>query len=628
LPSNTTSLNDRQSLNSELLSCIQKLPDQPGVYRMLNEHGRIIYVGKAINLKKRVSQYFQKNQTHPKTQALVQHIHSIDVTLTHNETEALLLESHLIKTHQPKYNILLRDDKSYPYLVIDTTHPFPSLTIHRSKHQPKHGLSFGPFPNAHAIHETLQFLQKCFKIRSCRDAQFANRSRPCMQYEIKRCGAPCTAYITQEAYQQSLQQCIQFLTGESKKLQEQLMQRMDEAIQNLAFEEAARLRDLLQQLRRLQQTQAIVHHTEDSDVIVIQAFPPYALEHVEIRQGHILNHQAYFPKLSDALFENDAFSPSEIWQTIFDAFFREHYFEQPQRIPFQIITQDIMQDEQRQTYDRLFKSMAKHECRIITHARGVQQNWLEFAMKNLHLHLEQKIQPTVRFQQRWQALNHELQAPDDLKRIHCFDVSHHQGQATVASCVSFTELGKETKHYRIYGIRKARAGDDYQALKEALDRHLDALKDNADDLPSLILIDGGKGQVHAAEEVLKKHSMTHIPLLGLCKGERRRACFDRVFSAQTQSFLNWDSTHPGLHVLQAIRDEAHRFAIQTSRKKRNQSLISSSLEAIDGIGPVKRQRLLQHFGGLQDLKKATYEELLQVPGMSPILAERVLKHLK
>lgn len=624
MQSNTESLNAPLMPDTALIQYVQSLTNEPGVYRMLDEHGVILYVGKAVQLKKRVSQYFQKNQTHPKTQALMRRVKSIEVTVTRTETEALLLESNLIKSHHPKYNILLRDDKSYPYLIIDTTHPFPSMNICRLKHKSKKNKLFGPFPNSSAVHETLNVLQKCFKIRNCRDTTFASRSRPCLQYQIKRCTAPCTDLISQEAYAMNVQAAIQFLSGKSQALIETLTRKMEEASLHLDFEEAARVRDLMQQLRLIQQTQSIVQGEDDIDVIAIGLVHTkgiVCIEHVKIRKGNVLDNQAYFPRLP---FQDETMNLKEQWQAIFDAFMRFYYLEQPEHIPRYILTQDHLESSYIKTYETVLRQLKNHPCQIQTHLRGSAKGWMDFALNNLQLHLRQHFMQEDHFYAQIQALVENLKIPFPIKRLACFDVSHTQGQATVASCVVFTARGPEKSAYRQFTILSSKPGDDCAALREALMRYY--TKQERETLPEVLLIDGGKGQVHVAQEVLKQLHLEHICLLGITKGEGRKACYDRIYDAKLSQFHPFEPEDKALHFLQYLRNEAHRFAIQAHRKKRAKAQLHSSLESIEGIGAVRRKKLLQYFGGLQALMKASVHDISQVPGMNPTLATRIFNH--
>lgn len=608
---------------STLDTTIQQLTHDPGVYRMLDEHGTLLYVGKARDLKKRVSQYFQKNLTHPKTIALIQRIQSIEVTITRTEAEALLLESNLIKTFQPKYNILLRDDKTYPYILIDTSHTFPSMSLYRSKHKPKKGKVFGPFPNTSAVYETLNALQKCFKIRNCRDTTFASRTRPCLQYQIKRCSAPCTALIDQEGYARSIQHVIEFLSSKSNLLLEQLTHEMEKASRQFAFEQAAIIRDQIQQLRLIQQSQSMMHGDQDIDIIAITFSPTPAIEHVKVRNGNILSNQAYFPRLPSVTAVD---SPEEQWLAIFDAFFRFYYIDNPDAIPSRILTQPYLNQSSLPTYEVALKQLSQRACHIQTRPRGAAKGWMDFAMNNLDLHIKQHLSHLDKMGQRLESLKQRLNL-SSIERLECFDISHIQGHATIASCVVFNSFGPEKAAYRQFNIKNLKPGDDYAALDEAITRRFKRLILENQPQPDILLIDGGKGQVNIARAILEQLGLHQIKLLGITKGEGRKASFDRIYDAQSETFLPLAPEDEGLHFLQYLRDEAHRFAITAHRKKRGKEQLQSSLECIEGIGPKRRKALLTYFGGLQGLVKASLLEIMKVPGISPELAKRIFEHV-
>lgn len=602
---------------------LHNLTHEPGIYRMIDSQGTVLYVGKAIDLKKRVSQYFQKKLAHPKTQALVQQIVNVEVTVTRSETEALLLESNLIKTLRPKYNVLLRDDKTYPYLFIQTDHPFPSMSIYRGKQKPKSGKVFGPFPNTAAVHETLHTLQKCFKLRNCYDTTFASRTRPCLQYQIKRCTAPCTNYISKEAYHANVEKTIRFLQGKSDLVIEQLSNQLNEAVKQLEFEKAANLRDQIKQLRLVQQTQPIIHGKQDVDIIAVYTEENQAcVELVIIRQGHVIHNQAYFPTLPEQTLIEE--TKQTQWVNVFEAFIRFYYLEGHHSIPPLIITESTLPSNLINVYETLLSSLRKHPCHLQNKVRGPQKGWLDFAQNNLRHHVEQSFHQTNVYHQKFKALEQYLDLP--LKRLACFDVSHTHGEGTLASCVVFTREGPHKPSYRRFNIQGLIPGDDYGALRDALLRYFKRQLQEEKPLPDLLLIDGGKGQAHIAQAVLAELHINTVKLLSITKGEKRKACFDRIFEASTQQFLDLKADSPALHLLQQLRDEAHRFAIQGHRKKRASAQLASSLETIEGIGPRRRKALLQYFGGLSALKKAAYHELLQVPGISPVLAKRITAH--
>ncbi|MCX7115322.1 MAG: excinuclease ABC subunit UvrC [Gammaproteobacteria bacterium] len=628
----------------ELLDTLSSLPGGPGVYRMLDQKGTILYVGKALNLKKRVTQYFKKKVSHPKTQALVQRIHAIEVTLTRSETEALLLENTLIKENKPKYNILLRDDKTYPYLFIDTAHAFPSLGVFRRKQRPKTGKVFGPYPNTQAVHQTLNLLQKCFKLRNCKDSTLSSRSRPCLQYQIKRCTAPCTGLISQEAYAQSVKHAIGFLQGKSATVLTQLSEEMTQAVTRLAFEEAARIRDQIQQLRLIQQSQAMIQGERDVDLVAMDvSVALVGIEHVVIRQGRIIRNQSYFPTLPPQVAEEA--TPLQL-QALFEAFARFHYFEHPEDLPPVILIDPPLPAEFLQPYEQIFKQMTQHSCHLYAPSHKSEKGWLDFAKHNLQLHLAQRIKKANGFEAQFVRLQEMLStssrvqrgtpcslvevprcARDDveIQSIACFDISHTQGEAAIASCVVFTREGPQHSSYRRFSIEGITPGDDYAALRQAILKRYQRMNATDPALPDVVLIDGGKGQVNGVEPLFEQLQLS-VRVLGITKGLLRQARFDRIYDARSATFLLISTDDPGLHLLQQVRDEAHRFALSRHRVKRSQLHMASTLNQIEGIGPKKRKVLLQHFGGIQALARASYVALCGVPGISPRLAQRLMVH--
>lgn len=612
--------------NKKITDILLNLPDKPGVYRMLEENGTILYVGKARNLKKRVSQYFQKNLTHPKTKALIQRIDSIDITVTSTETEALLLENTLIKTHQPKYNILLRDDKTYPYLYINTTHPYPSLVVYRGKTKPRQGLFFGPYPNTFAVHQTLNILQKCFQLRHCHDTMFASRSRPCLQYQIKRCSAPCTDYISQQDYAKSLAQAIAFLEGKSTDLIQSLTQKMEQAIQSLAFEDAAVIRDHIRQLHVIQQPQSMIKKDENVDVVAINAqSEPLCIEHVVIRHGNLLSHQTYTPKLPDISLSEEDDTDEKTW-ALFDAFIRFYYLDNPQAIPATLLVYPPLAGDALENYLAFFKKIAQRVCRIRSPRNSDEEKWLAFAMENLQIYKSQIMAKKNKRQNQLTLLQKILDLTEPILSIACFDISHSKGEATYASCVVFDQTGPVKADYRRFIITDITPGDDYAALQQAVSKYYDHLVKHQRSFPTLLLIDGGKGQANAIRELLPHLPSPPLNILGITKGLNRLARYDRIFDSHHHRFLSLSPYDEALHLLQNLRDEAHRFALTSHRKKRASQQLASTLDDIEGIGSKRKKMLLQHFGGLQALSQASYEALCDVPGISPTLADRLLKH--
>lgn len=601
-------------LNDDLNS----LPQTPGVYRMLNEAGDVLYVGKANNLKKRVQSYFKKksSQSDSKTQALVKQINAIEITITHSDTEALLLESNLIKTLRPKYNIILRDDKTYPYIHIQTTHPYPSISIFRSKEKPKKGLFFGPYPHALAAREVVQLIQKVFKLRNCSDPYFRARTRPCLQYQIKRCTAPCMAYISPEQYQQAVLDSIRCLEGKSDRLIEELSLRLEKAIAVLAFEEAAALRDQIKYLRIIQEQQGIIHLEGEADVIAIEIEAELAcIQYLAIRGGQVLDSQNFFQNLPLTLKEENS------WEEIFAAFIRFFYLDHPNRIPPLVLTNKALKEPA--LWESLFLEQHQKRCKIQTPRQGKKLRWLELAHTNLVSALNKRLQAASRLEQQYQDLQYFLGREHAIKQIECFDISHTQGTSTTAACVTFNEKGPYKKGYRHFNVKKAAASDDYAALREVIYRRYKSLLETQN-FPDLLIIDGGKGQLRLAEEILAQLNIKGVSVLGIAKGPTRKPGMEHLIFEGKEMTL--PSHSPLLHLLQQVRDEAHRFAGQFHRKKRKAASFLSSLETLEGIGKKRHKALIKHFGGLRELSKASVEAIKRVPGIHQALAERIFQH--
>lgn len=600
-------------LKPKLSSFLRTLPNEPGVYRMRDASGVVIYVGKAVNLKKRVSSYFQKQHPSPKTSRLVAQIETIDITVTRSEKEALLLESSLIKALRPKYNVLMRDDKSYPYLRMSSDHPFPSLKMFRCKEKPTSKAYFGPYPNIQAVKETLQLIQKVFKLRNCTDVDFSTRTRPCLQYQLKRCSAPCTGLITEEAYRQSVKDAAAFLQGRSQEMLITLQTRMNAAAQAMHYEEAAGLRDQIQQLRLVQEQQAIYAHEGCLDVIVMRTEPP-CIQWVSIRKGQMVDSEVFFPQVPETeLFDT-------LPESLFKAFLMHFYSESPTRIPELILT-DVPLSEQ-QVFEDILSEWRGKRCRIQTKVRGAKARWLDFSRHNLEKSVSARQVSQALLQKRYEALQRVLGRKAPIQRLVCFDVSHTQGHQTVASCVVFDASGPLKKAYRRFNLSLATPGDDYAAMLEVISRYFAGLPEH--DWPDVILIDGGQGQVAQAKKALTTCEIRDYALVGIVKGPDRKASQDHLwFEDQT---LALPQHHPALHLLQHLRDEAHRFAIRAHRQKRAQASLSSSLTSIPGVGAKRRHALLQYFGGIQSLAKAPIEEIAKVSGISEKLAKQIYQH--
>jgi excinuclease ABC subunit C len=580
---------------------------------MFDQMGKVLYVGKAKNLKKRLSSYFRNSsQLSAKNSALIAHLSYIETTTTHTETEALILENTLIKTHQPPYNILLRDDKSYPYLFL-SNHRFPRLTLHRgAKHQK--GRYFGPYPNAKAVYESVQLLQKLFQLRFCRDNFFENRSRPCLQYQIKRCSAPCVDFITQESYQETVKDAILFLEGKSQLVIDNLVKKMQQEVELLAFEKAAFYRDQIAHLKQLQTHQYTdVNGQQNVDIVICYLNNATAcVQILSIRDGRHLGSRGYFPKHIEGAEDKE----------ILAAFLSQYYLQPHQDIPEEIILNLPLEET-----PLLMHVLSEHTGRQIQihhKARGVKAKWLEMAIENAQINIEQR-KPTE-YRERLSTLAIKLALDYLPQRIECFDISHFQGEATVASCVVFDDNGAKPSDYRRFNIRNVKEGDDYAAMFQALQRRFQHYCKEEGILPDILLIDGGKGQLTQAQKILDALHIHSTIIIGIAKGVTRRAGLETLWVVGEEQPLVLSKDSPALHLLQQIRDEAHRFAITNHRHQRAKQRKTSRLEQIEGIGVKKRQLLLTHFGGLQGIKRAGVDDLVQLTGISRQLAQRIYVH--
>lgn len=589
------------------------LPSQPGVYRMLNSAGQVIYVGKAIDLRKRVSSYFQKTNLAPRTTLMVSQITGIESTVTRSESEALLLENNLIKTLTPRYNILFRDDKSYPYLVL-TKHAFPRLGFHRGVLNKQYHY-FGPFPNAGIVRESIQLLQKVFRIRTCEDSVFNNRTRPCLLYQIQRCSAPCVKMITSLAYREDIRNAELFLQGKQIEVLESLAVKMRNAASHLDYEQAVIFRDQIQTLRRVREKQFIDSGKAiDADVVacaVQRSGGKICVNLVMVRGGRHLGDKNFFPQNAEGYDPPDAV----------EAFLCQHYLNRV--VPPLIIVGEKIHRESLQ--DSLTEQSG-HKIVISLNPKSERRIWLDMATKNAHLGVEQQLGRLVNQEERVQSLQHALKVTN-LTRIECFDISHTQGEATVASCVVYDNFSMRNNEYRRYNIRGITPGDDYAAMGDVLSRRYHKVAEGEGRLPDLILIDGGRGQVNTARETLVELGLNYTILVGVSKGRERKPGLEQLIFSGTKKSLQLPKDHPGLHLIQQIRDEAHRFAIQGHRAKRGKSRVKSYLAEISGVGSKRRQSLLVQFGGLKGVRNASIEELQQVEGISRTLAEKIYKEL-
>jgi excinuclease ABC subunit C len=610
-----------ESSFADLNAFLTQLTTEPGVYRMIDGEGVVLYVGKARNLKKRVSSYFTRSNSGSKTRSLINQVASVDVSITRSETEALLLESSLIKSLRPKYNVLLRDDKSYPYIHVSDNHTYPRMEVVRFKKKPAKGEFFGPYPSAGAVRETLGIIQKVFKTRNCSDSYFTGRSRPCLQYQIKRCSAPCTNYISPEEYQRSLKDACRFLQGKCQLIIEELEMRMEDAVLHLHFEEAARLRDQIKSLRLVQEQQGVVQLRGDADVIIIDARPGFAcIQCVTVRDGQILASQTFFPSVPEQTF--DELEKEDLWEQVFSAFIAYFYIDTPERIPQLILTDHPVQEQT--TMQTMLTKLRGKNCQIQTNPRGVKARWIDFARNNLQIALTEHVSSEKIMKHRYEALSQALGVPN-IERMECFDISHTQGASTVASCVVFNSNGPAKNEYRRFNITGITGGDDYAAMEQVLTRRFKKAAETRI-FPDLVIIDGGKGQLSVAERVMQSLHLPEVKLLGIAKGPTRKAGWEQLILAHTNQEISLPDNSPALHLLQHIRDEAHRFAITFHRKKRQKASLESSLETIEGIGAKRRQALLKRFGGLRELAKAPVDEISKIRGISLELANKIYRH--
>ncbi|VAW75245.1 Excinuclease ABC subunit C [hydrothermal vent metagenome] len=601
--------NSKNPPDFDAQSFLRTLTTRPGVYRMFGIGDDLLYVGKAKNLKNRVSSYFRKSGLPIKTQAMMRQMVGVEVTVTHTEAEALILENTLIKTHRPRYNILLRDDKSYPYIFLSSEDLYPRLSLHRGARRRK-GRYFGPYPSAGSVRESLHLLQKTFRVRQCEDSFFSNRSRPCLQYQIKRCTAPCVGFIDAQRYAEDVMHTVQFLEGGSSALREELAGKMDAAAQSLDYESAAICRDQIASLSRVQERQYVAGETGDLDILACAVDAGVACVQVFfIRQGVNLGSRLFFPK-------NPRNSEAE---AVLSAFIPQYYLAR--QIPAKLLTSCEIGDAV--LFEQVLGERAERRVHIIHRVRGERARWLKMGVTNAEQALTAHLASRAGVQQRLQLLKAALELEDLPRRMECFDISHTQGEGTVASCVVFDSEGPRKSDYRRFNIRGVQAGDDYAAMEQALTRRYTRLKTEESQLPDILFIDGGKGQVAVAERVLMELQIDEVLIVGVAKGAERRAGMEILHIPAQARQLDLDSSAPALHLIQQIRDEAHRFAITGHRQQRARARKTSALESVPGIGPHRRQRLLKQFGGLQEVARAGVEDLCKVPGISRTLAEQI-----
>jgi excinuclease ABC subunit C len=588
------------------------LPHRPGVYRFFDAQGGALYVGKAGDLRKRVSNYFQKSEHEPRIAAMIPQIARVETTTVRSNGEALLLENNLIKALEPRYNILFRDDKSYPYVCLSGD-PFPQLRFHRGPLDRRHRY-FGPFPSAGAVRDGIATLQKVFQIRTCENTVFANRSRPCMLHQIHRCTAPCVGLIGEAEYAEDVQSALLFLQGKTDEVLAQLKAQMEEASRKLEFERAARIRDKIQRLTQLQSRQFVESATAGDIDVVAAAIEQgiMAVNVVMIRGGRHVGDRTFFPRNAEAGTAAE----------LINAFLPQHYVERP--VPPTIVAPEA---EDADALADVLSEQAARKVEIVTNPGGERRVWVTMATQNTVLAIRQRLAQKATQEERLTALQDALALPSTVQRIECFDVSHTMGEAAVASCVIFDRLQMRSNEYRKFNVTPEHAGDDYAAMREALTRRCARIVAGEYPAPDLLVIDGGKGQVGVAAEVLAEQGLHQTPLIGMAKGPERKPGLEDIVFPNRDDVLNLPADHPGLHLLQQIRDEAHRFAIQGHRARRAKARNTSSLQSISGIGAKRRQALLAHFGGLKGVQAASVEDLARVPGVSRALAERIYAQL-
>ncbi len=597
-------------------SFIDSLTQRSGTYQMMDSDGAVLYVGKAKNLKKRVSSYFRKSGISAKTSALVKRISDIDITVTETETEALILEQNLIKKHRPAFNILMRDDKSYPYILLTDKDQWPRLSFHRGPKKLK-GTYFGPYPSVNSVRESMSLLQRVFKVRQCEDSFFKNRSRPCLQYQINRCSGPCVDLATEEDYQTSVELTRKYLEGKSDEITKQLEQQMDRASDEMLYERAAEMRDQIKALRQVQAQQVIEKGRGIIDVIAASLERGQACIHIlYIRQGRILGSRSFYPKIQ----------LSETVEDLLSEFLPQIYLNGHGRsdIPKEIITSNSFEGAGALT--KALEHLINRSVKIKHSVRGARAKWMELAARTANLNLQARLLSTQTVNQRFESLKDTLGFEITPERIECFDVSHSSGESTVASCVVFDSNGPVKNDYRKFNIKGVKANDDYAAMKQALERRYKRLVNGEGQMPDILLIDGGKGQLSVAKTTLAELGVVGVTIIGVAKGATRKAGFETLIFAETNHVMT-DPDQAALHLIQQIRDEAHRFAITGHKQQRDKKRRISALEGIPGVGPKRRRDLLNHFGGIVEVKKASVADLMKVSNINKQVAESIYAEL-
>lgn len=594
---------------------VATLTTRCGVYQMYDGAGGLLYVGKARNLRQRVGSYFRNAGLNAKTVALVMRIRDIQVTVTSTEADALLLEQNLIKAHRPPYNILLKDDKSYPYIFLSSEDKYPRLALHRGRKR-RQGRYFGPYPSAGAVRQSLHFLQKVFRVRQCEDSYFRNRSRPCLQYQIERCTGPCVGLVSAADYAQQVGNTELFLQGKSRQLLVRLADDMERAAADLAYERAARLRDQIQHLQQVQNTQGIEGARGDLDVVAAAIEGGQACVQVLfVRDARVLGSKSFYPalRLESSVAE------------VLEAFLPQFYLRGEQPLPAEIVVSEA--PDNIATLAEVFSERASHRVSLRHRVREARARWRQLALQTAQTNLQAHLAGRQSVQERLQALQEALDLEVLPQRIECFDISHSSGESPVAACVVFDGGGPRKADYRRFNISDVAAGDDYAAMHQALTRRFRRLRDGAATRPDIVLIDGGKGQVARARQALNELEIEAVDIVGVAKGSTRKAGFETLILGETGVEVQMASDSPALHLIQQVRDEAHRFAITGHRGRRDRQRRRSLLDDIPGVGAVRRRELLRHFGSAGAVKNASVEELKKIPGISANMARTIYEHL-
>ena len=605
-------INDR--FISQLKSQVNRMPNKPGIYIMSNDQGKVIYVGKAKGLKNRVRSYFTPKPANDKVEAILKEIKTIDITVTITEREALILENTLIKKYNPKFNVLLKDGKSYPHIEVSLNHDFPKFAFHRGKKKSKHARYFGPYPNVYAVRNTLSNLQKIFLLRNCTDSYYKNRSRPCLQFQIKRCSAPCVEKISQKDYSFNVSQAVDYLKGNDKTIIDNFINEMEKASSDQNYERAAFFRDQIANLKVIQ-SQQYVDGTKkvDADVIsLVDQRGMHCLAVLFVRQGKILGSRSIFPSRTKYN------SNQEILATSLMQFYLEH------DIPREIILNQSL--EGKRVIEQALIESQKRRTKIKDRVVSYRAKWLKISVANAEESLKSKLASKASISNQLMGLTQALGSKQKLSDVVCFDVSHHMGDKSVAACVRLNEEGFSKKDYRRFNIEGVKPGDDYAANSNAVQRYYKRIKNESQDCPDLLIIDGGKGQINSVKKVLESLSIKNQMIIGIAKGDKRDPKNDRIFLQGFKKPIDMNGQDPAKFLVQSIRDEAHRFAITGHRAKKRKQLLQSDLESIEGIGPSKKRNLLTQFGGMQEVKRASVEDLLSVDGINKNLAKKIFNH--